>query len=57
MVLLDLIIEAQRFTTLSSSLKRTYVFDRLGPLSEEERIFLDDLLLAAFLMLCKESRP
>ena len=54
MVLLDLIIEAQRFTTLSGSLKRAYVFDQLGPLSEEERLFIS-LLIDAFLMLCKKK--
>ena len=54
LVLLDLIIEAQRFTPLSGPLKRTYVFDRLGPLSEEERYFID-LLIDAFLMLCKKK--
>ena len=45
LVLLDLIIEAQRFVTLSGAAKRTYVFDRLGSLSQEERIFLDLLLM------------
>ena len=54
LILLDLIIEAQRFTTMSGPLKRTYVFDKLGPLSEEERYFLD-LLIDAFLMLCKKK--
>ncbi len=39
MVLLELIIEAQRFATLSNPLKRAYVFDKLGPLSEEEKDF------------------
>ena len=36
LVLLDLIFEAQRFTALSNSLKRAYVFDRLGPLTRRE---------------------
>jgi hypothetical protein len=54
MVLLELIIEAQRFTTLSGSLKRTYVFDQIGPLSEEEKLFIS-LLIDAFLMLCKKK--
>ncbi len=54
LVLLDRIIEAQRFTSMSGPLKRTYVFDKLGPLSEEERVFID-LLIDAFLMLCKKK--
>ena len=53
MVLL-VIIETPRFTTLSGSLKRAYVFDQLGPLSEEERLFIS-LLIDAFLMLCKKK--
>ena len=48
------VFEAQRFATLSGSLKRTYVFDRLGPLSQEERVFID-LLIDTFLMLCKNK--
>ena len=47
-------MSGKRFTSLSSSLKRAYVFDRLGPLSQEERDFID-LLIDAFLMLCKKK--
>ena len=54
MVLLDLIVEAQRFATLSGPSKRTYVFAKLGPLSEEEKVFID-LLIDAFLMLSKKK--
>lgn len=53
-VLLDLIIEAQRFTKLTGVAKRTYVFEQLGPLSQEEKAFID-MLIDTFLLLCKSS--
>ena len=44
MDLLDLVIEAQRFTSLSGVLKRLYVLERLGPLSQEEKELIDQLI-------------
>ena len=53
MELLNLVIEAQRFTSLSGVLKRLYVIDRLGPLSQDEKELID-LLIDTFLLLCKK---
>ena len=54
MELLDLVIEAQRFTSLSGVLKRLYVFERLGPLTQEEKELIGQLI-DTFVMLCKQK--
>ena len=54
MDLLDLVIEAQRFTSLSGVLKRLYVLERLGPLSQEEKELIDQLI-DTFVRLCKNK--
>ena len=54
MILLDLVIEAQKFTSLGGASKRLYIFERLGPLSLEEKEFIG-LLIDTFLLLCKNK--